>query len=224
MQPLSQSNSTDVPSVTISVSVAFENPQVFGPIVNEYAFKAQMQAEQRVRSERHTLSAALDTFGTMMASVAVVPYAGEAAAIAKIAGALFRYFGYSKPSDLSAPVPQVQVLMSNTANTQGLDSIPKLAMDPENHIANDKKILGDSGLDYDLFCNYVMLPALTDIGEFNGTNTVGSVQFDMVVDPFRCHYESGPPVKYFRTHLAQACASGCWWRGKRACRAFAHRG
>jgi len=140
---------------------------------------------------------------------------GLAGATGSLAGIMAQTY-LAKPTDLSTVTKVIRKNTTSMALAKGLDGAEKLAMDPENQVADDWRIFC-TPCDYNLFANYKLLPGLVMVGSFNDGTAVGTNVIQIPITPTFVHFRTitGPPVHqvYSMTPLANLCSFFKFWRG-----------
>lgn len=154
-----------------------------------------------------------------------VPYIGGAASIASpvfgTVSSIAETLGYNKPVNLAATEQRKLRVTDPFAHGIGLDTIPRLALDPEASVLSQNIDLDP--VDYNQFDNYKLLPALVDVFTQQYTDTVGTELIHFPVSPMYCATVSTTSTAFHLNHLNNLASRHVYWRGsmKYALYAFA---
>jgi len=124
-----------------------------------------------------------------------------------------RSFGFSKPTTLEPPKEILKGLIQNPNPGDGVFIGQKIALDPRNRIANDPNIFSEK-VDYALFENYKLLPALIKTFSYNAATATEAIVATIKLAPTTCHTDTiTGGIRMFPTPLYGMSYGFRYWRG-----------
>lgn len=184
-------------------------------VVNSQSTGNSAQAsEATTKAVKGTTSSILEKVGHVAASLSTVPGVGQVSSlvspIAYGLSALAQHFGYFKPDTLQSTRPVINRYI-DTATTHGEDTATKLAIIPDNYIADGMSFMGgNSEMDFDTICSRPMLIKIVEWKD----QASGDFLTTIPLSPCTTHTEaSGSDLHVFPTYLSWVANAFKYWRG-----------
>jgi len=220
--PLTTTTSSATPTLMITASANFVDPQLMGYTQSGYTdFEDDgfiSEGKEAVeKSKSGIISGTAMDISRVAARFVGVPMVGEYAApvasVLKTASKWLSWFGLDKPNDLRAITRTTGTFDDGWSFGKGLDLTNQLSFDPAAEVANNYDIYGCAN--YDSFQNYKLLPSLLSTVGFNATANIGDIITSYPVNPMDCkRYGTTPGViTYVTTHLMNLAQYHTFWRG-----------
>jgi hypothetical protein len=195
-------------AATLTSWIRFIDPQAFG-------FVAQMDSEESegmAKSPNNALSATLDRFGKIFASLSMLPYASQVgpalSTLAHFSAGVARYLGHSMSRSFQGRQDFVQNVISPVHVFHGSDNSAILALSTSSKLATDGIV--QMGMDDQLFDNFKLFPGY--IGEFimSTTTTTNTLLYTIPVTPYDAH---NAVPHYDITPVSMLSEMHTFWRG-----------
>lgn len=218
LNPLRSAMSTAPPTVTVSVYANFIDPEVAGPSPDVHAQSNMTVKEAEAKKDVFTgVKEAVSTVSALIGSASKIgeSFGGDIGKMLPHLASL----GFDKPTMVSSPsLAHLDVDTFTHIYGKGIDTSPKMAVNPENNISVDPRTLGvQSGSP--TLVEIMKRPTLVRQYEFKNTDfTVGKFDFRMINNPVTWVKvgETGTPVTkqfWHPCYMAHYARFFKHWRG-----------
>jgi hypothetical protein len=209
-------------AINISVWFNLEDVELIAPTLHtsSVGFRvAQMQKEQKQKSEQGIISSGLQAFKGVADWATRMPIVSEVAGIASIglgaAARVTRWFGLDKPINIQTQQPVFHTLASSTANGKGMLTSLSLNNQTDSATGTEPAVWRLDQHETDL-SELVARPMLIDIFEISSSDTPGKVIRTWKNHPGLCYRieDTDNQVIYrYLTPLAAVAYNYCYWTG-----------
>lgn len=203
--------------VEVTVYAWLDNAELAMPTTaTNVAFVAQAGDEYSVQPHAGLVSrpaAALSAFASRFSSTPyVAPFATATSIAANAVSSIASLFGYSRPRDLTPPVPMVQHIVGNMVNVDASDGSTSLTFNTKSETAVGPGITG-----FDPGCDELAIQSIAGrwgyggVIQWNNTQAPGTTLFSAGVGPNLLSTLSGGHFRF--THLGFASSIFDHWHG-----------